>query len=135
MRCSGCACPYAGPPGSSTLPMGAGGGGRFVRSKHALTLNWASSFVIASWLRVVGCCCLSLCCVVVADTLSLRAGGVDNLLRQACVFGQTHASVDAHSLTHRNSPETKNAKSRKLLTQGSQLSLVAECLGEVQLRA
>ena len=57
----------------------------------------AFSFVIPSWLRrrcVVARCCLRLRCVVVADTLSLRA-------QARHVFGLTHASVDApHSLTH-----------------------------------
>ena len=51
--------------------------------------------VVVALLAVVAC----RCAVVVADSLSLRAEVVDNLFGQACVFGWTHASVDACSLT------------------------------------
>ena len=57
-----------------------------------------SSFVIESWLRYW---LLLLVAVLLLwlTVLSLRAEVADNLLGQACVFGWTHASVDACSLT------------------------------------
>ena len=70
------------------------------RSKHALQLNPGLFVRHRAAVASLVAFCLSLRCAVVADTLSLRAGGVASLLGQACVLGQTHASVDApHSLT------------------------------------
>ena len=95
-------CPCAGPPSKTLL-----GGCRsclmvhLFRSKHALQLNPGLFVRHRAAVASLVAFCLSLRCAVVADTLSLRAGGVASLLGQACVLGQTHASVDApHSLTH-----------------------------------
>ena len=66
-------------------------------SKHALLLCLGLFVRHRVVVGFFGCCCIAL---FVDDSFSLHAGGVESLLGQACVFGQTHASIDARPLTH-----------------------------------